>query len=89
MMISILFTILLMIVSLGGLFLLGGNICLTRGEQIVASLIIQYDLNNASSRWAVKLDLRGMNMLNTIIFNGVQKTTQTTLIYTEFSTSRG
>ncbi|MFC4666771.1 hypothetical protein [Falsiporphyromonas endometrii] len=78
--ISILLTILLIVISLGGLFLQGGKIYLINKEHIDDSLSINYDLNNASSRLAVKLVLRGLYLLNNVISNGAQKATKTALI---------
>ncbi|MFC4665801.1 hypothetical protein [Falsiporphyromonas endometrii] len=78
--ISILLTILLIIISLGGSFLQEGKICLVNEEQINDSVTIKYDLRNSLSHWAVKLVLRDLYLLNTVTLVVDQKATQSTSI---------
>lgn len=78
--ISILLTILLIVLSLGGLFLLEGKICLIKEEQINDSVTIKYYLMNSLYKWAVKFEMKDLYMLNTVTFIGVQKAIQTKLI---------
>ncbi|MDO4671389.1 MAG: hypothetical protein Q4A76_00530 [Porphyromonadaceae bacterium] len=81
--ISILLTILLITFSLGGLFLRGGKICLVDEDQINDFVTIKYNLKNALFRWTVKLVLRVLYLLNTVILVCGQKATQITLIQLE------
>ena len=87
--ISILLTLLLMIISLGGLFRQADKICLIHRRQVDALLCIKQDLNKGPVTWAVKLVLRGLNLLNTITMSTDQKTTQTTLIQLQNHNFRG
>ncbi|MFC4665291.1 hypothetical protein [Falsiporphyromonas endometrii] len=80
MMINILFTLLLIVLLLGGIFLLEGKICLIKEAEIGDFVIIKYDLMNGLSLWAVKLVLKGLYLLNTVILVSTPKATQTTLI---------
>ncbi|MFC4665615.1 hypothetical protein [Falsiporphyromonas endometrii] len=78
--ISILLTILLMMISLGGVFFQGGKICLVNEQQINDSVTIKYDLNKALYLWAVKLVNREVYLLNTVTVSNAQKAAQTALI---------
>ncbi|MFC4665731.1 hypothetical protein [Falsiporphyromonas endometrii] len=78
--ISILFTFLLMIVSLGGLLLQGGKICLMMDQKADAFPAIKYNLANYLSLKAVKLDVREIYLLNNIALPTVSKATQITFI---------
>ncbi|MFC4665742.1 hypothetical protein [Falsiporphyromonas endometrii] len=77
--ISILLITLLIILSLGGVFLFGCDICLIKENQIDALLSINYELKDAPFQWAVKLVSRIFYMLNDVTVVIAQKTTQTTL----------
>lgn len=78
--ISILFTILFIITSLGGLFLQRGKICLVTGEQMEASLTIKYNLKNGLPIWAVKFVEGEVYLLNIVALIVDLKATHTTLI---------
>ncbi|MFC4665511.1 hypothetical protein [Falsiporphyromonas endometrii] len=78
--ISILLTILLMMISLGGVFFQGGKMCLVNEEQISDSVTIKYDLNNALYPWAVKLVKREAYLLNIVAASNGKKAAQTALI---------
>ncbi|MDO4672009.1 MAG: hypothetical protein Q4A76_03780, partial [Porphyromonadaceae bacterium] len=78
--ISILFTFLLMIVSLGGLLLRAGKICLVMDQKRDAFPGIKYDLANYLSLRAVKLVMREVYLLNTVTLTTASKTVQTTFI---------
>ncbi|MFC4666143.1 hypothetical protein [Falsiporphyromonas endometrii] len=78
--ISALLTILLIVISLGGLFLRAGKLCLMIEEETELLKIIQYDLISCLYRWAVKLVRRDFYLLNIINTYLAIKTTQTTLI---------
>ena len=78
--ISILFTFLLMIVSLGGLFLRAGKICLVMDQKRDAFPGIKYDLANYLSLRAVKLVMREVYLLNTVTLTAASKAAQTTFI---------
>ena len=78
--ISILLTILLIMILLGGSLLLGGKICLILEEQIETSSTNKYDLKNNLFDWVVKLIFRDTYLLNTVSLFITQKATQTTLI---------
>ncbi|MDO4673264.1 MAG: hypothetical protein Q4A76_10145 [Porphyromonadaceae bacterium] len=78
--ISILLITLLIILSLGGVFLLGCGICLIKENRIDALLSINYELKDAPFQWAVKLVLEELYLLNTVSLFGAQKTTQITSI---------
>ncbi|MFC4666828.1 hypothetical protein [Falsiporphyromonas endometrii] len=77
--INILLTILLIIISLGGLFLQKGKICIIEEVQINDYVTIKYNLKNALYQEAVKLILRGCYLLNIVTLTNAQKATQTTL----------
>ncbi|MFC4665386.1 hypothetical protein [Falsiporphyromonas endometrii] len=87
--ISILLTILLMIISLGGASLREGKICLINGDQIDASLSVNYNLKNVLSQCAVKLVSKASNVLNNITMDLSQKATQITLIQSQNLNSEG
>lgn len=76
--ISILFTILLMTISLGGDFFQVGVICFINREQINNPITI--DLKNALGNWAVKLIMKGRCLLNTVTLADDLKAAQTILI---------
>ncbi|MDO4672227.1 MAG: hypothetical protein Q4A76_04900 [Porphyromonadaceae bacterium] len=78
--ISILFTFLLMIVSLGGLLLQGGKICLMMDQKADTFPDIIYKLVNYLSLKAVKLIVREIYLLNNITLSTVSKATQITFI---------
>ncbi|MFC4665247.1 hypothetical protein [Falsiporphyromonas endometrii] len=78
--ISILLTILLIMILLGGSLLLGRKICLILEEQIETSSTNKYDLKNNLFDWVVKLIFRDTYLLNTVILTNTQKTDQTALI---------
>ncbi|MFC4665836.1 hypothetical protein [Falsiporphyromonas endometrii] len=78
--ISILLTILLIVVSLGGLLLQGGRVCLILEEEMDHFSMIKYNLISGLYDWAVKLVRRDSYVLNTVILTNTQKATQTTLI---------
>lgn len=80
MMTSILFTILLITLLLGGIFLLVGKICLIKWEEIDDFVIIKYNLMNGLSRGTVKFIEKGLYLLNTVTLFSTPKVTQTTLI---------
>ncbi|MFC4665862.1 hypothetical protein [Falsiporphyromonas endometrii] len=80
MMTSILFTILLITLLLGGISLLVGKICLIKGEEIEDFVIIKYDLMNGLSQGTVKFIEKGLYLLNTVTLFSTPKATQTTLI---------
>ena len=81
--ISILLTILLMIISLGGASLREGKICLINENKIDASLSVNYNLKNVLSQCAVKLVSKASNMLNNVAMDLGQISTQTTLIQSQ------
>ncbi|MFC4666314.1 hypothetical protein [Falsiporphyromonas endometrii] len=81
--ISILLTFLIMIVSLGGLFLRAGKLCLIEEKQIKESANIKYNLINGLSAWTVKFVLRGLYLLNTVALFDAQKVAQTTSIQSQ------
>ncbi|MDO4672508.1 MAG: hypothetical protein Q4A76_06315 [Porphyromonadaceae bacterium] len=87
--ISIFLTILLIVVSLGGLFLQGGRVCLILEEEIDHFSMIKYNLISGLHDWAVKLVRRDSYMLNTVILTNAQKATQTTLIQLQNHNFRG
>ncbi|MFC4665181.1 hypothetical protein [Falsiporphyromonas endometrii] len=87
--ISILLTILSMIVSLGGLFPQAGEICLVKPMQIRAFKSVKFNLRKILSQWAVKLVLRGLYLLNTVILIGTQKVAQSTIIQLQNHNFRG
>lgn len=74
-----LLTILLITLLLGGLHLQGGVVCLIESLQKGTSIYINYMLKNSLSQCAVKLVLRCLYMLNTVMLFDAQKATQTTL----------
>lgn len=78
--ISILFTILLMTILLGGDFFQVGVICFINREQINNPITIKYDLKNALGNWAVKLIMKGRCLLNTVALADDLKAAQTILI---------
>lgn len=78
--IIILLTILFIITLLGGLFFQGGKVCLIVWEQMVASLIIKYNLKNALSIWAVKLVGNIFYLLNIVALVDALNSSDTTLI---------
>ncbi|MFC4665387.1 hypothetical protein [Falsiporphyromonas endometrii] len=87
--ISILLTILLIIISLGGTSLREGKICLINEDQIDASLSVNYNLKNVLSQCAVKLVPKAFYMLNNIAMDLIQKATQKTLIQPQNLNSEG
>ncbi|MFC4666514.1 hypothetical protein [Falsiporphyromonas endometrii] len=78
--ISILFTVLLMIVSLGGLLLRAGKICLVMDQKRDAFPAIKYDLANYLAFRAVKLVMREVYLLNNVATTTTPKGAQTTFI---------
>ena len=78
--ISILLTILSMIVSLGGLFPQAGEICLVKPMHFKAFKSVKFNLRKILSQWAVKLVLRRLCLLNTVILIDAQKAAQSTII---------
>lgn len=89
MIISILLTLLLTVISLGGLILQEGKICLIDARQKDLFSSINNNLKRNLNSWAVKLVMRGLGLLNTVMTAGVQKADQTTIIYTDIHTFRG
>ena len=87
--INILLTILLIIISLGGLLLQGGRVCLISEEEMDHFSIIKYNLISGLCKWAVKLVRRDLYMLNTVVLTNAQKATQTTLIQLQNHNFRG
>lgn len=83
MIISILLTLLLTVISLGGLILQEGKICLIDARQKDLFSSINNNLKRNLNPWAVKLVMRGLGLLNTVMTAGVQKADQTTIIYTD------
>lgn len=78
--ISVLLTIFLMIISLGGLFLQAGKICLIEESQINDASTIKQGRRNSLYGWAVKFIFRILYLLNTVITILFQKMDQTLLI---------
>lgn len=74
--INILLTILLTTILLGGLFCLGGKICLIEREQINDYVTVKYNLKNALYQRAVKLAWVRDYLLNIIIPIVDKKATQ-------------
>ena len=81
--ISILLTILLVVISLGGLFLQEGKICLDDMQQIDDFVVIKYILKRPLYHWAVKLVMRGCYLLNTVALTDALKATQIALIQSQ------
>lgn len=73
------FMILLIIISLGGILLQRGKVCLVEEEQIDASVLTKYILLNSLFVWAVKLILRGLYLLNNFALINAKKVAQITL----------
>lgn len=73
---SILLTVLLMLISLGGLLLLAGKLCLSREDEIDESACNKYDYMNWLSLWAVKLVRKDFEVLNTVAETNIQKALQ-------------
>ncbi|MFC4665087.1 hypothetical protein [Falsiporphyromonas endometrii] len=87
--INILLTILLIIISLGGLLLQGCGVSLIKLDQMGVSPFTKCNLISGLHEWAVKLERRGSYLLNTVIFTNAQKATQTTLIQLQNHNFRG
>ncbi|MFC4665678.1 hypothetical protein [Falsiporphyromonas endometrii] len=87
--ISILLTILLIFVSLGGLFLQEGKICLVMESQINGFITVKHNLKSALFRWTGKFVFRGVYLLNTVILMDVQKAAPSVLIQLQNHNFRG
>ena len=87
--ISILLTILLIVISLGGLFLQGGKVFLVSEEEVDLFSMIKYNLISGLHDWAVKLVRRDSYMLNTVILINAQKVAQSTIIQLQNHNFRG
>lgn len=81
--ISILLTLFLIIISLGGTFRHGGRLCLVDKERMDAIIIPNSNLLNTSSLQAVKVLIRVLNLLNIVVLNLAPKGTQTIPIQTQ------
>ena len=87
--IIILLTIIWLVMSLEESTLQAGKIYPKDVKQIDDIANIKIYLLISLFEWAVKLIRKEPYLLNTVTLNTAQKSTQTTLIYTEFPTFRG
>ncbi|MFC4666259.1 hypothetical protein [Falsiporphyromonas endometrii] len=87
--ISILLTILLIVILLGGLFLQGGKVFLMSEEEMDLFSMIKYNLISGLHDRAVKLVRRDSYMLNTVILIDAQKAAQSTIIQLQNHNFRG
>ena len=78
--ISVLFALIIIIISLGASLLQEGKICLLDLQQIDYFVDIKYNLKRSPCHWAVKLVMGGDYLLNTVTCSNALKATETTLI---------
>ncbi|MFC4666759.1 hypothetical protein [Falsiporphyromonas endometrii] len=87
--ISILLTILLISITLGGILLRRGEVCLIEMEQICALSNIKYNPKNTFCQGAVKFVMKEVYLLNIITAHDAPKGAQATPIYIDFHTYWG